>query len=239
MRAVEDHYWWYQALRQHVADSVQPVSPDFSLLDAGCGTGGMLSVLRQRFPSAMLTGLDLSPHALGIVRARDTGAELHEGSVQELPFVSDRFDRVLSIDVLSAAGIDTAAALREAHRVTRPGGKFIINVAAFEFLRGAHNEAVGDKYRFTVPQLRDLLQGAGFVVERATYWNALLFPAIASMRWLSRVRPREVAPRSDFRPLPNALNAALRSLATTELALGRSVSLPVGTSAFAVATKKG
>ena len=29
MRSVEDHYWWYQALRQHVADSIDPPVPAF------------------------------------------------------------------------------------------------------------------------------------------------------------------------------------------------------------------
>ena len=238
MRSVEEHYWWYQALRQHVADWLRPTSSSFSVLDAGCGTGGMLSVLRNRFPSASLTGMDISAHALEIVRARQTGAELFEGSVQDLPFESERFDRVLSIDVLSSAGVDAAAALKEAHRVTRTGGRFIINVAAFDFLRGAHNEAVGDKYRYTMRQVRGLLQGAGFEVEHATYWNSALFPPIAFMRWMSRVRPRDEAPRSDFRPLPTTVNTGLRQLATTELKVSDRVPLPFGTSLFATAIKK-
>ena len=56
MRAVEDDYWWYQALRQHVADSIEPPGPAFSVLDAGCGTGGTLAAVRRHFPQAELTG---------------------------------------------------------------------------------------------------------------------------------------------------------------------------------------
>ena len=72
MRSVEDRYWWYQALRQHVAASLQPASHQFSLLDAGCGTGGMLDVVRQSFPEADLTGIDASSHAIELAAARET-----------------------------------------------------------------------------------------------------------------------------------------------------------------------
>ena len=70
MRAVEDRYWWYQALRQHVVDSIEPDSPQFSLLDAGCGTGGMLAAVRKKFLQAKLTGIDESEHALELVAGR-------------------------------------------------------------------------------------------------------------------------------------------------------------------------
>src|SRR5437016_11541609 len=84
MRSVEDHYWWYQALRPHVAAAIEPAAPDFSLLDAGCGTGGMLNVVRQKFPAADLTGVDQSTHALELTAARQTGAKLIPASVQQL-----------------------------------------------------------------------------------------------------------------------------------------------------------
>ena len=99
MRSVEDHYWWYQALRPHVAAAIQPTVPNFSLLDAGCGTGGMLKIVRQKFPAAELTGLDQSTHALELTAARNTGAKLISGSVLQLPFAENSFDFVLSLDV--------------------------------------------------------------------------------------------------------------------------------------------
>src|ERR1700730_7268247 len=122
MRSVEDHYWWYQALRQHVAATIEPAPPHFSLLDAGCGTGGMLKVVRQKFPAADLTGIDQSTHALELTAARKTGAKLISASVHELPFPENSFDFVLSLDVWSSVGLDESLAVHEAHRVLRPGG---------------------------------------------------------------------------------------------------------------------
>jgi ubiquinone/menaquinone biosynthesis C-methylase UbiE len=239
MRSVEDEYWWYQALRQHIADSIQPVSPTFSVLDAGCGTGGTLQTLRRNFPFAALTGIDASEHALKLTAERNTDARLVRGSVHELPFPERAFDFVLSIDVWSHAGVDDALAAHETHRVLQRGGSLILNLAAFEILKGAHDYATDVDRRYTRRQVRALLEGANFQVERLTYWNAALTPPIALVRWLSRFRGQRESARSDFRPLPASLNGALKRVAALELSASRHLSLPFGTSLFAVARKHG
>ena len=239
MRSVEDHYWWYQALRQHVAASVEPATPHLSLLDAGCGTGGMLSLLRQKFPEADLSGVDASNHAVELAGARGTGARLLQASVHDLPFPADSFDVVLSLDVLSHAGVDDSLALHEMYRVLHAGGRLILNVAAFDFLKGAHDCAVNVNRRYTQRQLRTLLVDSRLRVERWSYWNATFMPPIALFRWLSRGRPWTDRPRSDFRSLPPWINSILRGVASLELSASRHVSLPFGTSLFAVARKNG
>src|SRR5689334_2169143 len=113
MRSVEDSYWWYQALRQHVTESIDSESGNFSLLDAGCGSGGMLATLRQKFPRAGLTGIDESEHAIELCRGRELGARLLRAGVHELPFPADAFDFVLSLDVWTNAGVDDALAAHE------------------------------------------------------------------------------------------------------------------------------
>ena len=240
MRSVEDHYWWYRALRSHVAAAIEPLAPHFALLDAGCGTGGMLDVLRQKFPAANLTGVDQSTHALELTAARQTGAKLISASVHDLPFPGDSFDFVVSLDVLVSKGLDDSLAVHEAYRVLRPGGRLILNVAALEFLKGAHDRAVDADRRYTRRQLRALLEGAHFQVERLSYWNATFTPLIALVRWMSRGRSgRNEPPRSDFRALPSILNSVFRRVAALELRASRHVSLPFGTSLFAVARKNG
>lgn len=241
MRSVEDHYWWYQALRQHVADSIKPVTSEFSLLDAGCGTGGMLATLRQRFPRAVLTGIDASEHGVELAAGRELNARLATASVHDLPFPAESFDFVLSLDVWSAVGIDDALAVHETHRVLRQGGRLILNLAAFEFLKGGHDYAIDVDRRYTRRQVRTLLEGAGFQIERLTYWNTTLLPPIALLRWLSRMRlaraPEKV--RSDFRSLPSSVNTMLKRVAALELSASRHLSLPFGTSVFAIAQKHG
>ena len=199
----------------------------------------MLKVLRQKFPAADLTGVDRSSHAVELTAARETGAKLGVASVEELPFPENSFDFVVSLDVLTAIGLDDSLAVHEFHRVLRPGGRLILNLAALEFLKGAHDRAVDADRRYSKRQLRALLEGADFRVERLSYWNATLTPPIALARWLSRARARTDKPRSDFRPIPPMVNSILRRVATLELSATRHVSLPFGTSLFAVARKNG
>lgn len=239
MRAVEDRYWWYQALRQHVASLIEPGGPNFSLLDAGCGSGGMLATLRRRFPRAELSGIDASEHGVQLTAGRSLGARLSVASVHDLPFPNNSFDFVLSLDVWSHADVDDALAAHETLRVLRPRGRLILNLAAFEFLKGAHDHATDVVRRYTRPEVRGLLEGAGFDVERLTYWNLSLMPPIAMARWLSRRRIARDEARSDFRPLPPLVNTALKGIAALELSASRHLSLPFGTSVLAVARKHG
>lgn len=235
MRSVEDHYWWYRALRGHIVREIDPHFAAGKLLDAGCGTGGTLAAVRARFPRMELTGIDAGARAVELTRERNLDAAVIHSSVNELPFADQAFDCVLSIDVISAAAVDSTRAMSQMRRVLRPGGQLILNVAAFRFLRGAHDVATDVTKRFTKSGIAQLLRAAGLTAERITYWNALLMPPMAVARWLSRRAKRR--PRSDFRALPKAANAALRNIALLELNVSRYVALPFGTSVFAVARR--
>lgn len=238
MRAVEDDLWWYRAFRGHVVASIHPPRAAFDLLDAGCGTGGMLARVGERFPEARLTGLDYSQRALDLTNLRNTGAALVHGRADALPFEAAQFDVVLSLDVLVLRGVDDAGAMREMHRVLRPDGMLILNLAAFDFLRGSHDAATNMARRYTKCRVASLLRAAGFRLERLSYWNMCLMPAIAAVRWFSRARADAGAVvRSDLKPIWRPLNAALTLLAKLELAISRHVPLPVGTSLFVVARK--
>ena len=237
MRSVEDDLWWYRGLRRHVVQSIDPPHPAFSLLDAGCGTGGMLSYIRARFPEAALTGIDFSERALELTGRRELGAGLIAGSTDQLPFDDARFDVVLSLDVIAVHGVDDQAAVSEMHRVLRPGGQLIMNLPAFDFLRGSHDAAVNIARRYTRPRLERLLQHAGFADYRMTYWNMTLMPAVAAVRWASRGEAEKPDVRSDLRTVWPPLNATLAAIAHTELAISRCIPLPFGTSLFAVARK--
>jgi SAM-dependent methyltransferase len=201
----------------------------------------MLATLRQKFPQAELTGIDASEHGVKLTADRALGARLLPGDIHDLPFPAESFDFVLSLDVWTNEGVDDALAAHETYRVLRPGGKLVLNLAAFEFLKGAHDKAVDAVRRYTRRQVRTLLEGAGFGIERVTYWNATLMPPIALIRWLSRMQLARApeGPRSDFRALPSPVNTMLKHVAALELGASRHLSLPFGTSVFAIAHKHG
>jgi SAM-dependent methyltransferase len=235
MHRLEDEHWWYRALRDRIDIALDRWAPGFrSLLDAGCGTGGVLQHLQERRPEARLIGFDLSPDALRRCRSRGFAA-LARASVNDVAFRSAAFDVVTSHDVLYFEGIDDERAIAELTRVLAPGGILVLNLPAFEFLRGAHDEFVRGRRRYTRREVEMFLRDAGLDVLTATYWNAPLMPAVAVVRRLRRHRAH--AAESDLRPLPRWLNRLLYALVRLEAVWLRSGTLPFGSSVLCVAGK--
>ena len=104
-------------------------SPDLRVLDLACGTGRFLHQLHRAAPRARLTGLDLSPNY--VVRARalleGTGTELRIGNAEAIPAEDASFDAVTSVFLFHELPGDARRNVaREALRVLRPGGRFVL-----------------------------------------------------------------------------------------------------------------
>jgi SAM-dependent methyltransferase len=230
--------WWYVALREYVLDwlhlSDDRPHPVFTMLDAGCGTGGMLARLAV-YGTAI--GIDLAPHAVRITHDRRGGVAVR-GSLTALPFPDDRFDAAVSLDVISDAGVDVeAAALDELHRVLKPGGRLLLNLPAFASLAGEHDVAVWTARRYTVREACALVERHGFIVERCSYWNMALTPAVWLVRRFSRRKPLDAATaHSDITPPAAPINRTLLGLMRLERRLLHVVPrLPFGSSLLLLA----
>lgn len=227
MRAAESTHWWYRGLRALVKDSLPENA--MRVLDAGCGTGGQLAELgvRQGF------GIDAAPEALAHCRARGLH-RIAQASVSALPFPDACFDAVVSLDVLYHRAVgDPVVALREYRRVLRPGGVLILNVPAYAWLHSRHDAAIHTGRRFTRGAIVRLVKSAGLDVIRATYWNTLLFPAVAALRFSGKAH---AAGRSDLETPPGPAQQYIGATALAlERALLRQINLPFGLSVFMVA----
>lgn len=236
MAQLEEHYWWYRGLRGLVAKALQSqlgTRRMCKILDAGCGTGGGLRATRIQFPDSFIVGTDVATSAIRHAARRQTN-HLVRGSINELPFRDKTFDAVLSIDVLYIQGVEDMVALQELRRVLRPGGVLIVNVPAFEWLRGAHDVAVHTRHRYRRGEFAQLLETEGFAVKRVIYWNALLLPVVFVAR---RLLCRQANGRSDLRRLPGSLNWALTQVLAFDTSVCSKVRMPFGTSIFSVASK--
>src|ERR1700722_19940978 len=115
-----------QPLFEAVLDAVK-ISPGTRLLDVGCGSGLTLVLAKAR--GARPSGLDISPGLLDVARDRLPDADLGAGDMEFLPFGDAVFDAVTGVDAFQFAG-DPRRALREAARVTRPGGRVVASLFA-------------------------------------------------------------------------------------------------------------
>ena len=236
--SVEDRHWWYQGMQRitlALLDETYGRRGDLDILDAGSGTGAAMSYL-SRF--GRVTGIDISPLALGYCRERGH-RRLGQASVTALPFPSARFDLVTSFDVLYHRAVgDYREALREFHRILRPGGRVLLRLPAYDRLRGRHDAVIHTARRFTANELNMSLREAGFTVERSTYANTILFPLALGKRLLEPLLPPGEPGQSDIAPNPGWVDDALAAVLGAEARWLRRFRLPFGLTVIALGRKE-
>ncbi|MBR0653488.1 class I SAM-dependent methyltransferase [Plastoroseomonas arctica] len=235
MDAVEDRMWWYRALRARIVTALEdrPGAPG-PLLDAGCGTGGMVAALLAAGITRPIVAFDYVAEAATRARAK-TGLPIAVGDITCQPYPDASFGAAISLDVLGHRSLEPPAALAELHRVLAPGGTLILNLPAFEWLKSAHDARVHNARRFTTRSIRALLGSAGFTAIDAGYWNALLLPLMVLQR---KVMAREPGGASDVAAFPPWLDASLHGVTVVEHWLARRrLRYPAGGSVLVVATR--
>ena len=99
------------------------------LLDVGCGTGRFLRDVKTNYPRLDVTGLDLSPHYLGVAQGELQAwsrARLVRGTAEAMPFADSQFDAVTCIYLFhELPPVVRRAVVREIGRVLRPGGMLV------------------------------------------------------------------------------------------------------------------
>ena len=234
--------WYFRSLHAHVRRELAKtgVARDAAVLDAGCGTGGMILRLRAQEPGWRWSGIDFMPLACELARKRcpatgsgQAAVDIREASITALPFGDASFDAVVSADVICQV-VDADVAVKEFFRVLRPGGVVVINVPAYMWMWSYHDDSCQTKHRYTRPEIAALLAGAGFRDARLTHWNALPFPLV----WAKRKLFRAATDTSDVKEYPAAIEALFRGAMAIEHAwLRAGGAWAWGTSVFSVARK--
>lgn len=234
MAEVEDAMWWFRGLHGHLLSLARSHRP-LRILDAGCGTGGMLARLTADLPGASVVGMDFDRTACDLARDK-AGRPVVNGSLNQLPFRDGAFDLILSADVLCHMSIDEPQAVDELARCLAPGGALVLNLPAYQWMYSVHDRQVHTARRYTRGGLSALLARHGLRAERATYWNTVLFPLMVLRRKL--LKPSDDT--SDVMPYPAPIERLFRAIMGFERFLvGRGVDLPFGGSVLVKAVKNG
>lgn len=229
---IEDAHWWFVARKAIVLgflDRYLPEKPQRRVLDAGCGTGGMLKDLEGY---GKLVAADFSEEAVKFCRLR--GYEIMQCSILELPLRPESFDLIIALDIIEHLD-DDAMALQELHRVCKPGGHLCVSVPAFQFLWSHHDDLNHHKRRYTKRQLEERLKAAHFQVLRCSYFNSFLFPFVLVGRLFGKGM-RE-GPGPEWTIPSRAINRGLARAFAAELPLLRQFNLPIGVSILAIVQK--
>ena len=151
--------------------------PFTDLLDCGCGTAPMLTLLHEKYPEKHYTGIDLTPKMIEAAKAKNMeGVELVVGDCENLPFAENSFDAVICCQSFHHYPnvqdfFDSVA------RVLRPGGRLILRDMSAKsapvrwFFNHVEMPLVnlaghGDVHVYGVEEVRALCDRAGLVLER-------------------------------------------------------------------------
>ena len=225
-------YWWYVARSDLLEAALRaPVDGATLGLDLGSADGPSAGWFREA--TGRTVSLDID--------SRGLGSDGVCASALALPFPDETFHAVAAFDVVEHCDPESLV-LEEVLRVLRPGGRFVMSVPAYTWAWSDFDVANGHHRRYTRPRAVRAVRDAGFVVERATYAFASVFPLFAAERLARRARGRRRESAADIVEVPafpRPLNAALRELARADRwALARG-DLPFGSSVFVAARRPG
>ena len=169
-----------------------------SVLDAGCGSGFMLSQLEDCFDNGF--GIDMSPEAIKFGQ-QFTKAKLMVGNAEKLDFKNDNFDCLISTDAFEHIP-DDKAAMEEAHRVLKNNGFIIIYTPSEEGLLSktkwvdlyhqSEKSYLLDQRYYTIESLSNLALNAGFKIEYVGYHNIFFQELFTQfLKWFSTIIGKE------------------------------------------------
>lgn len=145
-------------MRRQTLRDMLDLTPGERVLEVGPGTGYYsLDVARQIAPDGRLDVLDLQQPMLDELmhRAATLGmANLvaTRGDARDLPFPDATFDAAFLVATLGEIP-DPDLALRELHRVLKPGGRLVVG------------EGQPDPHMLTIDTLRSRAEAAGFIFD--------------------------------------------------------------------------
>lgn len=241
MAECEHAHWWYRALHERTLEAIRQRFGDqpVRILDAGCGTGGLMMFLREKGLS-QIEGFDLSDGAVRYCLERGLKAQTLNLRQIGQSYPAQGFDVIVSNDTLYFLdGPEREDFVNSANTLLAPGGLLIFNAPANALFSGVHDRAVGIARRFRRADI-SAMNAAGLMTEvKNGYWPFLLSPLILVVRTWQRIGLatgliREI--RSDVSMPSPALNRLFLGLCRWEQrVLGLA---PFGSSLFVVLQRR-
>lgn len=173
------------------------IQPGHRVLDVACGTGVLArDAAKHVGQDGSVIGLDINPGMLAVAERTAPEIEWRHGAAESMPFEDDHFDAVMSQFALMFFE-DRQAAIREMHRVLRPGGRLVVAVwdsldntpgyaTMVDLLQRLFGEDVANKLRAPfilgdVEEVRAIFDAAGVSnIEIETLTGTARFPSVES-----------------------------------------------------------
>jgi len=233
---LEKDNWWFRTRRKIILELLDKICEGKrrEILDAGCGTGLMLNYLVKY---GKVIGIDNSKEALGFCQQRGL-KNVKYGDLEGLKFSNLTFDVVTILDVLEHVK-DDKKALKEIFRILRSGGTILMTIPALPWLWSSHDDVNHHYRRYTKKEIETKVEKAGFILEKVTYFNSLLFiPSLFSRKGISFLNKLGFFKQHfDLAEFPPFLNNFLTQVFYLETEVMHHVDLPIGMTLLVQAKK--
>jgi 2-polyprenyl-3-methyl-5-hydroxy-6-metoxy-1,4-benzoquinol methylase len=238
---LEETYWWYRNLHDLVIKAlrVKRISEDSRIVDAGCGTGGLLKRLSNE-GFYHTEGFDISEYAIHKTRQRGLKAQVN--SIHNLKAIYNKE----TIDVLICNDMfyfipekEQSEVMRSIEWVLKPDGLLLMNLPAMKMFRGMHDLEVGINKRFEKKDIQRLTEGNDMFIRKVILWPLMISPAMLLMRWSQRRRIKKnpgIMSVSDLKPLHPLMNGLFYQITKFENYL--LPVKPIGSSIFLILQKQ-
>ncbi|ARM87426.1 SAM-dependent methyltransferase protein [Rhizobium sp. CIAT894] len=236
LQALQHGSFWFRARNRLITDLVRRYFVKSQrALEVGCGTGFVLTALREALPQAVLCGSEIYLNGLPYARERLKGAgQLFQMDARDLPFHGE-FDLLCAFDVLEHIDEDELV-LRQMAQALRADGGVLLAVPQHPGLWSRNDDLAFHKRRYRRGELEQKCAAAGLDVIFSTSFVTSLLPVFALQR-ATRSRSKDHDPARELQ-LPRFVDRSFEMLLDGERQLIRlGVRLPAGGSRFVVARK--
>ena len=120
---VEEGSFWFRSRNRLILWALHNYFPNArNFFEIGCGTGFVITGIRNRFPEMQVSGSEIFLAGLPYARQRLPDVSLFQMDARAIPFF-DEFDVIGAFDVLEHIEEDHLV-LKEMFEAVRPGGGF-------------------------------------------------------------------------------------------------------------------
>ncbi|EDZ62258.1 SAM-dependent methyltransferase [Sulfurimonas gotlandica GD1] len=238
MNNVESKHWWYKSLHKLVLSTIrdQFYFSNISILDAGCGTGGLLHFL-SRDKNYSLEGFDISEEAISIAKSKDLKVEYMD--LKKYKYTNKLYDVIISNDTMYFFTLEEQTLiLNEFYKSLKHNGIIILNLPSLDIFSGSHDEAVGITKRFNEKMVSSMVDSSKYRIIKKIYWPFLLSPIIFLVRYMQRLQlksKKNIEIKSDIDMPSSIVNNILYKIVSFENKFFKKK--PFGSSLFLVLKK--
>jgi SAM-dependent methyltransferase len=228
--------FWFRSRNRLITWALRRYFPGAeNLLEIGCGTGFVLSGIRNARPELNLSGSEIFSAGLNFAAQRLPGVELFQMDARRIPF-RDEFDVIGAFDVIEHIEEDDQV-LSQMHRATRKQGGILLTVPHHPFLWSQSDDYARHVRRYKAQELRRKVARAGFKVVRLSSFVSLLMPLLVASRFKRRIVDAEFDPMDEF-DIGSFWNASLEKILDAERTFIRAgLSFPFGGSMLLIARR--